>query len=490
MKKCCLLLLLLLVAMFLCAGKVAVKAAEKSSGEKNAVKTAQKSTQKTMQKAGKKPAIQKARKPVDWLRDGVIYQINTRAFTPEGTLKAAEKKLSHIAGLGASIVYICPVFCADDDMDKRYWSGRQKGSGMENPKNPYRIKDYFHVDPEFGTDDDLKSFVKSAHELGLKVIFDLVYFHCGPTAVFLKDHPDFVQRDEKGQMVTGEWAFPRLNFKSKELREYLYSNMEYFLKDYDVDGYRMDVGDLVPLDFWVEGRKRMEKIKPNVGTFCEGMRGTDLLYAFDECYGFEPHFQYPKVFDQGKTVSLFRQAKEKMARFPVGAQYMHCVENHDYANQPWNVNNKKLRPRSEARWGEKRMDVALTFLFTLDGTPMIYCGQEICDKRPHSIFGRKNEFYIHWNEDSGSESAKQRTELVRKLAKMRKENKVFTEGDLVWLDNSAPDDVLSFKRVLGDKEALVLLNFNDKNIKMEVTEKDGSKKNYELAPFGVDIITR
>ncbi|MDO5581046.1 MAG: alpha-amylase family glycosyl hydrolase [Planctomycetia bacterium] len=429
-----------------------------------------------------------ARKPVDWLQYGIIYQINTRAFTPEGTLKAAEKRLPHIAGLGATVVYICPVFCADDDMNKKYWSARQKGSGMENPKNPYRIKDYFHVDPEYGTDEDLKSFVKSAHDLELKVMFDLVYFHCGPTAVFLKDHPEFVQRDKNGDFITGSWAFPRLNFNSPELREYLYSNMEYFLKEFDVDGYRMDVGDLVPLDFWVEGRKRMEKIKPNIGTLCEGMRGDDLLYAFDECYGFLLQFQYPKVFDKGQPVSLMREAKEKMAKKPKGAQYMHCVENHDYANQTASIAKGKLRPRSEERWGEKQMDAILAFLFTLDGTPMIYCGQEIGDKRPHSIFGKKNEFHIHWKEDANTDSAKRRTDLVKRLAKIRKENKQFTEGDLVWLDNSHPEDVLSYERILGNTKSMILINFRGKDLKTTITEKDGSKKTFDLAPYAWKIV--
>ena len=436
--------------------------------------------------AVKTTPVKKARKPVDWLRQGIIYQINTRAFTPEGTLKAAEAKLPHIASLGATIVYICPVFCADDDMNKKYWSARQKGSGMENPKNPYRIKDYFHVDPEYGTDNDLKSFVKTAHSLGLKVMFDLVYFHCGPTAVFLKDHPDFVQRDPNGNFITGDWAFPRLNFKSNELREYLYSNMEYFLKEFDVDGYRMDVGDLVPLDFWVEGRKRMEKIKPDVATLCEGMRGDDLLYAFDECYGFSLQFQYNKVFDKGESVSLLRQAKEKMAKYPIGAQYMHCVENHDYANQPVSLAKGTWYPRAEKRWGEKKMDAAIAFLFTLDGTPMLYCGQEIADKQPHSIFGKKNNFHIHW-EDAKTDSAQHRLALVRQLAKMRKENKEFTDGTLVWLDNSTPDAVLSYERVLDTKKSLVVINFTDTAVKTVITKKDGSSLTMELAPFAWKI---
>ena len=434
-----------------------------------------------------KPVSDKtARVPVDWLKRGILYQINTRAFTPEGTLKAAEEKLPHIASLGVTIVYLCPVFVSDDDMDRKYWSARQKGSLMNNPKNPYRMKDYFHVDSEYGTDDDLKSFIKTAHSLNLKVMLDLVFFHCGPTAVFLEKHPEFAQRDADGNFVTGEWAFPRLNFKSQELREYLYSNMEYLLTDFDADGFRMDVGDLVPIDFWIEGRKRMEKIKPNVGTICEGMRGDDLLFAFDELYGFEQQFQYSKVFDKGQSVALLRKAKEKMARlpYPQGAQFMHCVENHDYANGHWVKNApNNWYPRAEIRWGEKAMDAALVYIYTLDGTPMIYCGQEIADARRHSIFGKLSGSFIHWKEDAGTESAQKRLELVRKLAKIRCENRQFTDGKLIWLDNTTPNEVLSYVRSVDNARSLVLINFRDKNLETVITEEDGSKKTFNLAPF-------
>ena len=138
-----------------------------------------------------------------------IYQLFPRAFTREGTLAAASAHLADIASLGVDYVYLCPVFLSDDGMDKTYWSERQIASGFENPKNPYRMKDYFAVDPEYGTKEDLINFVKRAHELGLKVLFDLVYYHCGPNAVFLKEHPDFIQRTPDGSPFTGEWAFPR-----------------------------------------------------------------------------------------------------------------------------------------------------------------------------------------------------------------------------------------------------------------------------------------
>jgi hypothetical protein len=107
-----------------------------------------------------------ARPAPEWVTQGIMYQIQPRAFTPEGTLKAATARLPQLADLGVDILYLCPVFVSDDDPDLQGWSPRQKKSGMNNPRNPYRIKDYFHVDPEYGTDDDLKAFIAEAHRSG------------------------------------------------------------------------------------------------------------------------------------------------------------------------------------------------------------------------------------------------------------------------------------------------------------------------------------
>lgn len=103
---------------------------------------------------------QQARSSPDWITRGVMYQIQPRAFTPEGTLKAAQARLPRLAELSVTILYLCPIFVSDDDMDRAGWSPRQKKSGMNNPRNPYRMKDFYHVDSEYGTDDDLKAFVR------------------------------------------------------------------------------------------------------------------------------------------------------------------------------------------------------------------------------------------------------------------------------------------------------------------------------------------
>ena len=89
----------------------------------------------------------RAKTPPKFLKNSVIYQINLRAFTPGGTLRSAERLLPHIASLGADLVYLCPIFLADDDPREEFWSDRQKRSGSGNPQNMYRMKDYYAEDP-------------------------------------------------------------------------------------------------------------------------------------------------------------------------------------------------------------------------------------------------------------------------------------------------------------------------------------------------------
>ena len=175
--------------------------------------------------------MQKSRKSPEWLRKGIIYQLFLRAFTPEGTIKAATKKLPKLKELGINIVYLSPVCLQDDDMHQGFWSERQVKSGENNPRNPYRVKDFYRVDPEYGTDADLKDFVEKCHSLEIRVFLDVVYFHCGPTAVFIEDHPDFVKHNPDGSVHIGQWNFPLLDFDNEKLREYLYDNMLYWVEN-------------------------------------------------------------------------------------------------------------------------------------------------------------------------------------------------------------------------------------------------------------------
>ncbi len=394
-----------------------------------------------------------ARPSPAWLTDGVIYQIQPRAFTPEGTLKAAQARLPKLAELGVTVLYLCPIFVADDDMDQAFWSPRQKKSGMNNPRNPYRMKDFYHVDPEYGTDQDLKEFVAAAHVLKLRVMLDMVYLHCGPKAVFIASNPDFVKRADDGKVKNAGWSFPGLNFASAGLREYLWKNMEGWIRDFDVDGFRCDVADQVPLDFWEEGRARIERIKPDVGMLAEGTRKEDQLKAFDLDYGWGGAFA--QLQDGEAIRKLWTAMRDQRPRH--GAKFARFIDNHDIANDDY-------ENRIEKRWGAARVEAALVWLFTMDGVPFLYNGQEVADTARHSIFGRAP---IHWA-NGETAAGKARFAFVQKLCALRKAEPALMKGELTWLDNDQPQAVSAFVRGLDGARVISVINLTDKPVKVSV----------------------
>lgn len=131
-----------------------------------------------------------ARRGPDFLSRAVIYQVWMRSFTPERRLAAVARKLPYIADLGASIVYLSPI---------------QEMSQLNGFTNPYRIKDYDRVDPEYGGEDDLRALVIEAHRLKLKVIMDIVYFHTAPDNVLITKHPEWYKYTPDGKIQLGPW---------------------------------------------------------------------------------------------------------------------------------------------------------------------------------------------------------------------------------------------------------------------------------------------
>jgi len=391
-----------------------------------------------------------ARPSPEWVTRGVMYQIQPRAFTPEGTLRAATARLPKVAELGFDIIYLCPVFVADDDPNIAGWSPRQKKSGMNNPRNPYRMKDYYHSDPEYGTDDDLKAFIAEAHKLGMRVLLDMVYLHCGPKAVFLAEHPNFVKRDAEGKAATAAWGFPALNLANPELREYLWKNMEYWIREFGADGFRCDVSDGIPLDFWETARERLEKMQPAVCMLAEGTRREDQLKAFDLDYG------WGFTWDNAAGI---RTQWEKMRdeRPRGGARFIRFIDNHDIANDSYDN-------RVEKAWGTRRVNAALVALFTLDGVPMVYNGQEVADTARHSIFGR---LPIDWA-GGDTPTGQARQAFCKHLCALRRAERPLIHGDVVWLDNDQPDAILSFVRRESAEEIVCVLNLSERPTKVRL----------------------
>ncbi len=307
----------------------------------------------------------------------------------------------------------------------------------------------------------------------MRVLLDMVYLHCGPNAVFLTEHPNFVQRDKNGNIVCASWNFPKINHTNPELREYLWKNMEYWVKEFGADGFRCDVSDAIPLDFWETARERLEKIRPDICMLAEGTRREDQLKAFDLDYGWG--FQWDNA-------AKFRAQWEKMRdeRPRGGARFIRFIDNHDIANDDYNN-------RVEKAWGSRRVHAALVVLFTLDGVPMIYNGQEVADKARHSIFGRSP---IDWA-NGDTPAGKARYAFCKKLCTMRHAERALTHGQVVWLDNDQPDSVLSFVRRAGDEEILSVVNLSPNRREVCVRLPDWGQQSLDaLLANEVEVVSR
>jgi len=372
-----------------------------------------------------------------------------RAFTPEGTLKAAEKRLPQVAAAGVTIIYLSPINLQDDDMRKEHWAPRQRKT--DNPRNPYRIKDHDVIDPEYGSEEDLRTFVKEAHRLGMRVLMDLVYLHCGPTAVIIERHPDFMLREPDGKLKMAAWGFPGIDFKCPGVHEYFWKNMEHWVRDFDVDGFRCDVADGIPLAFWETARDRLEKIKPDIGMLAEGTKKENQLKAFDLSYGWGTAF---KKWDDASAVRALCE-RMRSERPQGGAKFIRFIENHDFVQDEGSNRLDKV-------WGVPRVNAVLVALYTLDGVPMLYNGQEVADISRNSLYAK---WPVDWSA-AEKPTGKARFALCQKLSALRKAEKALTKGQVIWLDNDASEAVLSFVRAFGDEQVLTAVNLTGRPVKV------------------------
>lgn len=396
-----------------------------------------------------------AKEPVSWFKKGIIYQLWLRSFTEEGTISAAEKRLPEIARLGATIVYLPPIMLQDTSQNQKYWSPRQQASPDRNPRNPYRIMDHYKIDPEYGTDGDLKRFVNTAHSLGLKVILDVVFLHTGPSNPLTNDLSNY-KLDSMGGFALNRWNFPELNYKNKKLREYLHANLEYWVSQFDVDGFRCDVSGNIPTDFWEESRKRLEKIKPDIGMLAESRKANELLNAFDATYGFSWYNEIKQVVEKGASAyKLSERWLFENRYFPNGTLFLRYSDNHD-------------QNRADFIFGARGSRAVSVMNFLLDGVPFIYNGQEIGDGSP---FGLYTNWPILWK----AENTPQKQELFRwyqSLIALRKQEHVLHNGEVRWLQTSAPESVVAFIRSNGNDEILTVVNLSNRNLSTEIKLMD------------------
>jgi len=373
----------------------------------------------------------------EWIRDAVIYQVNTRQFTAEGTFTAAEKHLPRLKELGVDILWLMPV----------------QEIGIKNRKgklgSPYSIRDYYSVGAEYGDLDSLKSFITAAHGLGMRVILDWVANHTAWDNPLVKQHPEWFKRNQEGEFHSPAWTdwadVIQLDYGQPGLRKYMTEAMKWWVSEVGMDGFRCDVAGFVPLDFWDTLRGELDAIRP---VFMLAEWDTRDLHAraFDTTYAWS-WYGAVHAIAQGKAdvgaLGVYHYRDENA--WPRDSMRMLFVSNHD--------KNSWEGTQFEAFGDALENAVALSVVSK--GMPMIYNGQEAGNTRRLAFFDRDP---IEWREHPIGE-------LYQKFFALKKSNTALWNGrwgaDMLQVTNSEPASIFSFVRANDEDKVFAVFNFSE-----------------------------
>jgi cyclomaltodextrinase / maltogenic alpha-amylase / neopullulanase len=392
------------------------------------------------------PAKQTARTQPDWLRDGVIYEIFPRDFSPAGNLNGVTAQLGRLKDLGVTVLWIMPIHPIGEKCRKGDFG------------SPYSIRDYYAVDSNYGTLDDFKTLVAGAHQHGLKVVMDLVPNHTAWDSVMMTNK-DFYKQDAQGKVISPQpgWSdVAGLNYANPELREYMIAMMKYWIQTCDIDGFRCDVAWGVPVDFWNQARAALEKSKPDIMMLAEASQPDLLTNAFDIDYSWPMLHALDDVLERGAPASRLQTTWEENVRlFPTNSLHLSISDDHDEA-------------RAVARFGIQGALAASALMFTLDGVPLLYNGMEVGDATESGDPALFDKLPIVWNPRERPPLGK----IYKGLIQLRKQYPAFRNHRVVWLPNSNEADIVTLMRFDERDEFVVVINFSNRPVSGKIEVKN------------------
>ena len=399
-------------------------------------------------------ASQPARHSPDWLKSGVIYQVFVRSFSPSGDLNGVTARLDDLHALNVNILWLMPIH--------PYGQVKKKGS----LGSPYAVRDYYAIDPPLGTKDDLRRLVQEAHRRQMKVIIDIVANHTSWDSVMMA-HPEFYKKDKDGHITFPyDWTdVAALDYANPSLRRYMTGMLVYWIKEFDLDGYRCDAAGEVPTDFWEEARKELEAVKPDIMLLAEAQKPELLKFAFDIDYAWPAMHAVDDVVMNGDPATRIRETIEQQrAFFPKAALHMRMSDDHDEL-------------RATTRYGFPGAIAASALMFTLDGAPLIYNGMEAGDStqsRAPALFEPQKIFWgaADWHPDY--------PKFYAAIAALRREHPALQQGELVWTHNSDEQHVVTYLRRSDQEEFLIAVNLSNTPFRGTVEAGAGTWKEIEL----------
>ena len=373
-----------------------------------------------------------ARESVPWARDAVIYSVYLRSFSEEGTFAALQERLPELKELGVTVLWLLPIHPV----------GEENRKGVLG--SPYSVRDYFAIDSSYGTAEDFRRLVDAVHAEDMHILLDLVANHTAWDSRLMQMHPDWFSRNAEGEIIppNEDWYdVADLDYADPDLREYMISMMRYWVEDVGVDGFRCDVAELVPIEFWDAARRELDSVKP-VLMISEGTLPEHHLEAFDITYSWAVYDNLVPLLEGERSVEVIdKMLRNERYQFPTGSLRLRFLTNHD--KNFWDG------PAVE-RYGGDGLGLVTVLVNTLPGIPLIYTGEEVANNRRLSHFTKTD---VDWSRP------RRMGALMTTLNHLRAETGLLSRGDFVRV--AVPDDrIYAFLRVLGKKVVLVVLNFS------------------------------
>ena len=259
------------------------------------------------QEAGQEAKTKAVAERPKWVDNAVIYELFVQDFTPEGTFEAIIPRLRELKKLGVTTLWLMPIH--------PYGVERKKGT----LGSPYAVRDYFDVNPDFGTKQDFQDLVDAVHAEGMHIIIDFVANHTAWDNAWLAEHPEWYTRDSAGTITHPQgtdWTdVADLNYDNPDVRQAMKQAMKYWVEAFNIDGYRCDVAEMVPLDFWEDAIAEVRRIKP-VMMLAEGEAPELHRTGFDLTYSWKLYGALKDVWNGAPASDFVRVLEEQKKAFP------------------------------------------------------------------------------------------------------------------------------------------------------------------------------
>jgi alpha-amylase len=379
------------------------------------------------------------KKAREWIYKTNVYEVNLRQYTAEGSFEAFRKHLPRLASMGVETLWFMPL----TPISEKFRKGTM-GSY-------YACSDYTSINPEFGTGEELKALIKEAKENGFKIMIDWVANHTGWDHVWTRHHPEWYKKDEDGDFLkaSGMDDIIELDFSVQPMRRAMIDAMRWWVREYDIDGFRCDLASWVELGFWIEAKAELDQLKDLFWLAeADPLESADYMHVFDAAYTWK-WMHRTKAFYEGhasfhELVSILQEYREAPG---LPAWF---TSNHD--ENSWNGSEYE-------KYGRLAPGLAV-FSFTFPGVPLVYSGQEMANEKRLEFFEKD---ILEW------EDTPILHDFYKTLFELKKLHPALhVHAAYERIHTSADEKILAYLRKYEDDEVLVLINFTSKSQRLEI----------------------